>query len=166
MTIGKNLLETDKTIPLNTYPAVDADEKAFRISTVVRINKDGVWRKIWFFMCPDSHNKGYLNLILGLPWLNEEDAKIFIHSTYIEVGDNSSGEKITKIRGPTFVPSEKHRLVLLPNNPKPACKGKIPVRLQSKSDQSESDSDQNITDSSKTSSNNSSGFDNSSESEN
>ncbi|RKF71190.1 hypothetical protein GcC1_105020, partial [Golovinomyces cichoracearum] len=41
-----NLLETDETIPLNSFPTVDANNKAFRIPTIVRIKKDGKYQRV------------------------------------------------------------------------------------------------------------------------
>ncbi|KAI0995222.1 hypothetical protein K3495_g12960, partial [Podosphaera aphanis] len=102
----------------------------------------GVWRRIWCFIRPGTHDGGDLHLLLGLPWLNDVDAKIFIRSSYIEIGDTAAGDNLTKIQGPIFVPSIKHRLVLLPKDPRPVRHGRIPVRLQEESEHSESSSDQ------------------------
>ncbi|RKF64553.1 hypothetical protein GcC1_131017, partial [Golovinomyces cichoracearum] len=171
--------KTDKIIPLNSFPAVDADNKAFRIPTIVRIKKNGKCQRVRLPQGASQADQGSdINVCspalaselsakirklsnhgwnTGLQMMTADDnaskltefcklhictqgvwhAKIFIRSSYIEIGDTSLGEKITKIRGHTFVPSEKHRLVLLPKNPKPARKGKTPVKLQAESDHSE-----------------------------
>ncbi|KAI0995731.1 hypothetical protein K3495_g12450 [Podosphaera aphanis] len=108
----------------------------------LHICTQGVWRRIWCFIRPGTHDGGDLHLLLGLPWLNDVDAKIFIRSSYIEIGDTAAGENLTKIQGPIFIPSIKHRLVLLPKDPRPVRHGRIPVRLQEESEHSESSSDQ------------------------
>ncbi|RKF71184.1 hypothetical protein GcC1_105002 [Golovinomyces cichoracearum] len=46
-----NLLETEKTIPLNSFPVVDVDNKAFRIPTIVRIKKDGKYQRVRLPQC-------------------------------------------------------------------------------------------------------------------
>ncbi|KAI0992116.1 hypothetical protein K3495_g16070, partial [Podosphaera aphanis] len=215
-----SLVDAHENHSENSFPAIDPDDKAFRIPTVVRIERkgkykrvrlptgasqadqgsdinvcspslasalgakikklsnhgwntglqmrtadgnssqltefcklqictQGVWRKVWCFIRPGTHDDGDFHLLLGLPWLNDVDAKIFIRSSYIEIGDSSIGEKTTKIKGPVFIPSVKHRLVLLPKDPRPARRGKIPVQLHAEPDHSDSSSsDQSSTNSS------------------
>ncbi|KAI1000227.1 hypothetical protein K3495_g7971 [Podosphaera aphanis] len=75
----------------------------------------GIWRKVEAFVRPfHNNNVQDIHLLLGLPWLHAVDAKIQIRDSIIEIGDTNCGDPIMKIKGPKFVQSEQHRLVLCP----------------------------------------------------
>ena len=40
------------------------------------------------------------------------DARIAIRDSIVEIGDKSQGEKVIEIRGPIFVSSSEHKLIL------------------------------------------------------
>ncbi|KAI0998361.1 hypothetical protein K3495_g9832 [Podosphaera aphanis] len=99
-------------------------------------------------------------------WLKDVDAKIFIRGSYIKIRDPSVGEKTTKVKCPMLIPSVKHRLVL-PKDPRPARRGKIPVQLHAEPDHSDSSSShQSSTDSSNANSADLTSSDSQSDSEN
>lgn len=73
----------------------------------------GIWRKVEAFVRPFSNeNKYEVHLLLGLPWLHAVGAKIKIEDSIIRIGDSEKGESAVDIRGPKFVESEEHKLVL------------------------------------------------------
>jgi hypothetical protein len=99
--------------------------------TTFMIGVNGIWRRVYAFIRPETRsNQGELSLLLGLPWLDDVDAKIHIRRSAIEIGDQSIGEKPVTIQGPLFVPSAEHRLILHPKSSTARQgPGKIPVHF-------------------------------------
>jgi hypothetical protein len=130
-----------------TINTADRNSSALLAYTSFMIGVNGIWRRVYAFIRPElKNNQGELSLLLGLPWLDDVDAKIHIRQSAIEIGDQSRGEKTVTLQGPIFVPSSEHRLILHPKNPNTRkTPGKIPVHFpqfnkQSSSEESE-DSD-------------------------
>ncbi|POS83490.1 hypothetical protein EPUL_004983, partial [Erysiphe pulchra] len=79
----------------------------------LKIGVHGIWRRVEAFVRLFSEdNKEDIHLLLGLPWLFTVDAKIKIKDSLIEIGDVERGEEIKEIKGPKFVGSEGHKLIL------------------------------------------------------
>lgn len=75
----------------------------------------GIWRKVEVFIRPyNGKNVDEIHLQLGMPWLHAVNANIRIRDLIIEIGDPARGEKIVLIKGPKFVESAYHKLVLHP----------------------------------------------------
>jgi hypothetical protein len=77
---------------------------------------EGITRTVQAFIRPGSTFDQF-QLLLGLPWLHDVDAHIGIRQGTIEIGDIRRGEKRVKIKGPQFIQSTKHNLILLPLSP-------------------------------------------------
>jgi len=116
----------DSGLSMNT-----ADGNSSRLTEFSKIDVVvlGVRRIVWVFIRPDEHKIGDLHLLLGLPWLDDVDAVIQVRHSRITIGDPVKGERRVEIQGPLFVPSQEHRLILHPKNPKPARTGPVGVRF-------------------------------------
>lgn len=83
-----------------------ADGGATELSHFVsfRIGVCGIWRRIDAFVRPVVKKGGELDLhlLLGLPWLHEVNASIYIRDSKIIVGDSRLKEQIVEIQGPKF----------------------------------------------------------------
>jgi hypothetical protein len=95
------------------------------------IGVHGIWRRVYAFIRPETEtNHRELALLLGLPWLQDVDAKIHIRRSSIEIGDPAIGEKPVTVQGLLFIQSSEHRLILHPKDPGTRKgSGKIPVCL-------------------------------------
>lgn len=95
-----------------------ADGGATELSHFVsfRIGVCGIWRRIDAFVRPVVKKGGELDLhlLLGLPWLHEVNANIFIRDSKIILGDSRLKEQIVEIQGPKFAASNSHKLILYP----------------------------------------------------
>ncbi|CAD6500186.1 BgTH12-04289 [Blumeria graminis f. sp. triticale] len=75
-----------------------------------------IWRRIDAFVRPVVKKNGELDLhlLLGIPWLHDVNAGIFIRDSKIILGDPKLNEAKAAIVGPTFMSSSGHKLVLYP----------------------------------------------------
>jgi hypothetical protein len=114
-----------------TMNTADGNSSPLSAYTTFMMGVNGIWRRVFAFIRPVSKgNEGELFLLLGLPWLDDVDAKIHIRQSAIEIGDRSIGEKPITLQGPVFVPSKEHRLILHPKGPSTRkAPGKIPVQF-------------------------------------
>ncbi|RKF63464.1 hypothetical protein OnM2_025123 [Erysiphe neolycopersici] len=112
-------------LPMNTLTSRGFDGMTMNVADVTSAQLShyasfelgvlGVWRKVEAFVRPfNKDNCWDIHLLLGMPWLHAVDARIRIRGLIIEISDSAIGEKIMKIKGPKFVESEKHKLVLCP----------------------------------------------------
>ncbi|RKF56292.1 hypothetical protein OnM2_082045 [Erysiphe neolycopersici] len=131
-----------------------ADGSATELSHFVsfRIGVGGIWRRIDAFVRPVIKKGGEqdLHLLLGLPWLHEVNASIYIRDSKIILGDSQLKEQVVEIQGPTFAASNSHKLILYPksnkvafNNIKDAFPFEDSPDLESETDTSE-DSDESM----------------------
>ncbi|POS82108.1 hypothetical protein EPUL_006661 [Erysiphe pulchra] len=99
-----------------------ADGNATELSHFVsfRIGVCGIWRRIDAFVRPVFKKGGELDLhlLLGLPWLHEVNASIYIRDSKIILGDSQMKEQVVEIQGPKFAASDSHKLVLYPKSNK------------------------------------------------
>ncbi|KHJ30201.1 hypothetical protein EV44_g3593 [Erysiphe necator] len=126
-----------------------ADGSATELSHFVslHIGVCGIWRRIDAFVRPVLKKNGELDLhlLLGIPWLHDVNASIFIRDSRIALGDPQRNERIAVIQGPTFVPSSNHRLVLYPRSNHNAEINKQEIREQAET-QNSADSESDTTD--------------------
>lgn len=126
-----------------------ADGTSAKLAYYTRFNVGvlGIWRQIEAFVRPwTSENLNDQHLLLGHTWLHAVNAKLFIRDSIIEIGDPAAGEQVHKIRGPEFVQSNHHSLILYPKLPKenPIA---LPRYLEDSSDESDdSDGDSDSSD--------------------
>jgi len=108
-----------------TMNTADGNASPLIAYTTFMMGVKGIWRRVFAFIRPESRaNNGELSLLLGLPWLDDVDAKIHIRNSTIEIGDRAMGEASVIIQGPMFVPSQEHRLILHPK----ATSLKVPTK--------------------------------------
>jgi hypothetical protein len=115
-----------------TMNTADGNSSPLELYTTFQMGVLGIWRSVYAFIRPETKgvNSLELGLILGLPWLDDVDAKIRIRASTIDIGDIGIGEKIAQIKGPVFVPSGQHRLILHPKVPgQPRVQERLPLTL-------------------------------------
>jgi hypothetical protein len=102
-----------------TMDTADGNESSLAAYTTFSMGVTGIWRRVHAFIRPEPKEgkKGELSLLLGLPWLNDVDAKFDIRQSRIDIGDTKAGERIVSLQGPMYVPSKQHKLVLHPKVP-------------------------------------------------
>ncbi|KAI6245779.1 hypothetical protein HI914_06265 [Erysiphe necator] len=103
-------------LTMNVANGTSSPHKYF---TSFQINVLGISRHVEAFVRPwNSSNEQEFHLLLGLPWLHDANAKIYIRDSIIKIGDPNRSEKIVQIQGPEFTQSSYHKLILHPKQPK------------------------------------------------
>ncbi|RKF62142.1 hypothetical protein OnM2_035106 [Erysiphe neolycopersici] len=106
-----------------------------------RINVMGISRNV------EAFNEKELNLLLGLPWLHDANAKIYMRDSIIEIGDPDRSENVLKVKGPEFTQSSQNKLILHLKTPKSKdFRMNCSDSSSEDSDESESESDISLND--------------------
>ncbi|POS82096.1 hypothetical protein EPUL_006187, partial [Erysiphe pulchra] len=102
-----------------TMNVANGTSSPLKYFTSFQINVLGISRHVEAFLRPwNSSNEQEFHLLLGLPWLHDANAKIYIRDSIIKIGDPNRSEKIVQIQGPEFTQSSHHKLILHPKQPK------------------------------------------------
>ena len=114
-----------------TMNTVDRNSSLLVAYTNFMMGVHGIWRRVYAFIRPETEtNHGELALLLGLPQLEDINAKIYIRYSLIEIGDPAIREKPVTVQGLLFIYSSEYRLILHPKDPSTRKgSGKIPVYL-------------------------------------
>ncbi|RKF55806.1 hypothetical protein OnM2_086053 [Erysiphe neolycopersici] len=101
-----------------TMNVANGTSSPLKYFTSFQINVLGISRHVEAFLRPcNSSNEQEFHLLLGLPWLHDTNAKIYIRDSIIKIGDPDRSEKMVQIQGPEFTQSSYHKLILHPKKP-------------------------------------------------
>ncbi|POS81673.1 hypothetical protein EPUL_006018, partial [Erysiphe pulchra] len=127
-----------------TMNVANGTSSPLKYFTSFRINVLGISRDVEAFVRPwNAQNEEELHLLLGLPWLHDANAKIYIRDSIIEIGDPDRSENVLQVKGPEFTQSSQNKLILYPKNPKNK-ESRIYYSDSSSEDSDESESESDI----------------------
>lgn len=76
----------------------DGGKQSLKHWVTFHVKVANISREVWAFACPNPGSN--ISVLLGIPYLEDVDAKIHVRNETIEVGDISKGEVVIKLRAP------------------------------------------------------------------
>ncbi|RKF59435.1 hypothetical protein OnM2_060038 [Erysiphe neolycopersici] len=99
-----------------TMNVANGTSSPLKYFTSFRINVLGISRNVEAFVRPwNAQNEEELHLLLGLPWLHDANAKIYIRDSIIEIGDPDRSENVLQVK------DRPGQVLKLYQNLRPSC---------------------------------------------